>query len=374
LLVRELGIGGCERDLTRIAVGLDRSRFEPHVASFRPDGLRTAELNAAAVPILHLRVESLISRAGLAAAWQMIRYIRRNNIQLVHALDVPMDIFAIPVAWAFRVAAISSQLSYRNDLYTRLERFLLPIIDWMSDRIVVNSRAVEKHLIETGIRADRLYVAHNGVDTRMFHPAPVVRPQRLRDASLVIGAVCALRAEKRLDVLVEAFAKVCRLRTGMKLAIVGSGSELAKLEGLSDRLGIRDACHFEPARTEVVSWMRSMDIFVLSSSLESFPNALLEAMACGCAPVGSRVGGVPELISHGENGLLFESGNVADLGDQLALLATDDARRHDLGLRACETARTKFSMEINLRRVERLYESVLERRGRLMMSPSSASE
>ena len=360
-MVRELGIGGCERDLTKLAVGLDRSRFEPHVASFRPEGLRTAELNRAGVPILHLRVQSLLSRAGFLAAWQMGKYIREHQIQVVHALDIPMDIFGIPVAWLFRVPVIlSSQLSYRDELYTRLERLLLPVTDWMSDRVVVNSKAVAQHLLEKGVRPERLYVSHNGVDTRIFHPAPGPRPAALRDASVVIGSVCALRSEKRLDLLIRAFAKVCSLRPGMKLAIVGSGGELAGLEVLSESLGIQSSCHFEPARPDVVDWMRAMDVFVLSSSVESFPNALLEAMACGCAPIGSRVGGVPELIADGKSGLLFESGNAADLADKLAQLIQNEELRAALGRQAANRAQTEFSVKFNIARAECLYESLLE--------------
>jgi glycosyltransferase involved in cell wall biosynthesis len=285
-----------------------------------------------------------------------------------------MDIFGIPVAWLFRVPVIlSSQLSYRDALYTRGERFLLPVTDWMSDRVVVNSKAVEQHLVEKGIRAERLYVSHNGVDISVFHPAPVARPAALRDASLVIGSVCALRSEKRLDILVEAFAKVCGLRPGMKLAILGSGGGLARIEALSESLGIRSSCHFEPARPDVVDWMRAMDVFVLSSSVESFPNALLEAMACGCAVIGSQVGGVPELITDGKTGLLFESGNAAALADRLSRLIQADELRAELGRQASNRARTEFSVQLNIARAEHLYESLLERKGRLKMSPSSAS-
>jgi L-malate glycosyltransferase len=363
LMVRELGIGGCERDMTKLALALDRSRFEPHVACFRPQGLRTAELTDAGVPILHLVVPAFLSRAAVSAAWRMRQYIRRNRIQLIHAFDVPTDIFGLPVAWASRTPVlISSQLSYRDRMYTRFERLLLSATDRLADRIVVNSEAVERHLIEQGIRPERLYVSHNGVDTRTFFPAPRPRPPGLDGASLVIGSVCALRPEKRIDLLVKAFARVRPLQPDMKLAIVGSGRELPDLEQLSESLQVRADCHFEPARPDVADWMRSIDIFVLSSSIESFPNALLEAMACGCAVIGSRVGGVPELIAHEENGLLFEPGNAGDLADSIGRLIRDPALRARLASAAAETARTQFPIERNVERAEALYQSLLERR------------
>ena len=73
---------------------------------------------------------------------------------------------------------------------------------------------------------------------------------------------------------------------------------LEPLEKQSRDLSIRDDCTFEPAQSDVAPWFQRMDIFVIPSRTESFPNALLEAMACGCAPVGSSVGGIPELIDH----------------------------------------------------------------------------
>jgi len=360
LMVRELGIGGCERDLTKIAVGIDRSRFEPHVATFRPKGLRRAELEQAGVPILHLDVPSFMSRSAISAAWHMGMYIRRHRIQLVHALDVSTDLFGVPVAWLFRVPGIiSSQLSYRDNLYSRLEHLLLPVTDRMSDRVLVNSNAVKEHLVGLGVRRELLYLAHNGVDTRVFHPEPGQSRRAFEDdASLVIGTVCALRPEKRLDTLIAAFAKVHELKPGLRLIIVGSGGELPKLQELSERLGIRSQCHFEPALPEVADWMRSIDVFVLTSTVESFPNALLEAMACGCAPVGSAVGGVPELISHNSNGLLFESGNVSELVDRLTTLIQNREMLRELGRRACHTAQAQFSIEHHLRRIEGLYESL----------------
>src|SRR5688572_17671595 len=102
LMVRELGIGGCERDLTKIAIGLDRRYFEPHVAAFHTEGLRTGDLRAAGIPILHLPVRSFQSPSAVAGARLMGGYIRRHRIQLVHSYDVPMTVFGVPVARLYR--------------------------------------------------------------------------------------------------------------------------------------------------------------------------------------------------------------------------------------------------------------------------------
>ena len=112
---------------------------------------------------------------------------------------------------------------------------------------------------------------------------------------MVIGIVCALREEKGLALLVEAFAGPPGTR-GNKLVIVGQGPMRAQLEALRERLDLQNEMLLAPATNEVAQWMRSIDIFVQASTFESFSNALLEATACGCCVIGSRVGGTPELI------------------------------------------------------------------------------
>jgi glycosyltransferase involved in cell wall biosynthesis len=128
-------------------------------------------------------------------------------------------------------------------------------------------------------------------------------------------------------------------------------------------LGIQDFCQFEPSQSDVAPWLRRIDIFVTPSRTESFPNALLEAMACGCAPIGSNVGGIPELIDHGRTGLLFEPGSPEDLAVQLEQLIASDALRQSFAAAAAERARTRFSMQINVQTNQAIYREIIETKG-----------
>src|SRR5882757_10038831 len=102
LLARELGLGGTERQLAETALALDRAQFEPHVGCFTGGGFRAHDLREAGVPILELGVRSLVSASALAGACRMGRYLAQHRIRLVHAFDVPLDLFAVPVARFFR--------------------------------------------------------------------------------------------------------------------------------------------------------------------------------------------------------------------------------------------------------------------------------
>ncbi len=85
---------------------------------------------------------------------------------------------------------------------------------------------------------------------------------------------------------------------------------LGDLRSQAEARGLAGDCTFVPATGQVAEWLQAIDIFVLPSRSEALSNSLLEAMACGCCPVASRVGGNLELIRHGENGMLFEAGDV----------------------------------------------------------------
>ncbi len=360
LIVRQLHYGGCERDLSKIAIGLDRKQFEVHVGCFDPEGMRRREIESAGLPVVVFPVKSFASPSILHAGRVFGDYVRRHRIRLVHAYDYPGTMFAVPVGKFYGVpAVVSSQLSHR-DLREARERWILRTCDRLSDMIVVNCKAMERHMIEDeGVPQKRLGLCYNGVDTGVFHARERRRPEALAGAGVVIGALCVLRPEKGIHLLIEAFARVHAVEASARLVIVGGGPLLATLRSQSDALGLGDSCRFEPATGAVAEWFRAMDIFALPSSSEAFSNALLEAMACGCAPVGSRVGGTPELIKDGETGFLFEAGSVDGLAEKLAILVKDAALRQRVSEAAAAFASQTFPLERAVATMGGLYQRLL---------------
>ena len=362
LTVRELNLGGIERDITQIAMKIDRSRFEPHVASYQAEGIRFEELSRAGVPYLHVPFTSLKSPSALFAAMRVRKYIRKHGIRLVHSYDTTA-VFITPIARALRVPAIlSSTLGSRELLDPRGHR-RLRWTDKIVDGVVVNCEAMRRHMIEDEhVPADRIELCYNGVDTSVFFPEAVRKPHPGADGSFVVGAVCVLRPEKNLDLLLEAFARVRHLKPGMKLRIVGSGSELPKLEDNCRRLELQEDCEFVPATTSVPQFLRDFDIYVSCSRSEAFSNTILEAMACGCCVIGSRVGGTPELIGEEERGLLFHPGDAGDLAAKLTTLIQSESLRRIFGTRAAKFARESLSIEVASKRMAEIYETMLRRK------------
>jgi len=181
----------------------------------------------------------------------------------------------------------------------------------------------------------------------------------LRDAGLVIGSVSVLRPVKSVCTLVSAFARIKDLRPGLKLAIVGSGQMREEIENQVRDLGISDQCVLHPSTPEVAPWLHAIDVFVLPSTSEALSNSLMEAMACGCAAVASNVGGNPELVRHGETGLLFAPGDAEDLARQLTTMLTSDELRNRLASAGSAWVAKNLSREAAMQCMEGIYRQYL---------------
>ena len=169
LMVRELGIGGSERQLVETALCLQGSRFVPHVGCFRPNGLRTQDLVQAGIPILHLPIQSFRSRGALKGAQQLVQYIRDQHIQIVHSFDAPLNIFAAPVVRLAAAAYVITSQRGDRDLTGRAMKWLLRVTDRMTDAVVVNCKWMRRYLLEQeGVAKSKVRLCYNAVDTERY--------------------------------------------------------------------------------------------------------------------------------------------------------------------------------------------------------------
>jgi glycosyltransferase involved in cell wall biosynthesis len=136
---------------------------------------------------------------------------------------------------------------------------------------------------------------------------------------------------------------------------------LPQLRQNAQAAGLGEDCAFTPATANAAASMRAIDIFVLPSRSEALSNSLLEAMASGCCPVASRVGGNIELIRHGENGMLFEAGDVHQLSGALETLLEHPMLRRRLAGMARLTAEG-FSIQASAERMGEIYSALIAAR------------
>jgi len=355
LMTRSLDLGGSERQVAEVAMSLDQRQFRPSVACFDGRGVRADDLRRAGIPVIEFTVRSFGSPRTAALAWQFMSWVRRQGVALVHPFDVPTVLFGVPLARLARAPIVLSSQRGDRRLFSRGAQRALGATDRLAHGIVVNSNYIRR-VLETEFRvpAARIHTCLNGLDTTIFHPGDRARPA---GGGLVVGIVAALRSEKSIETLIEAFARLGdRSHT---LVIVGDGPCKEPLQALARRLGVLERTTFTAAAVDVTSWYRRIDVFVLPSINESFSNSLMEAMACGCAVLASNVGGNPELVVHGDNGLIFEPGDAAGLAVELEAVLGNAALRHRLAAAATRTIEDGYTRERSAQRFGELYGRML---------------
>jgi len=323
------------------------------VAVMRPGGIREAELHSAGVPVHVFPCRSFLT--GLPAQWWKLGRFLRHRFEVVHSFDMPSNILAVPAARAAGVPMVLSSQRAHRELAPPWMRPLLRLTDRLSHGVVVYCRFVEDHLArEEGVGRLKIHLIYNGLEGASFQPAGPRAAVPFPPDSLVVGCVCALREEKGLPVLLEAFARLTDTRA--RLLIVGSGPLRMPLEEQARRLNITSRIHFEPSVPDTAPWLRAIDIFVLPSRSEAFSNSIMEAMACGAVVVASRVGGNPELVSEDESrGLLFERDSSEELAAQIGRLAEDPERRAGMAAQAAEWVVRELDVSQMCRRLAGLY-------------------
>ena len=193
-----------------------------------------------------------------------------------------------------------------------------------ADRVIVPSRYLARWVAGWGVPKDKLVVIYNAVEpVDRVKPLPV--PLKTPVKAITVGRLVPW---KRVDGLIEALREIPELG----LVIVGDGPERPRLERIVQELCISDRVYFagQRSKTETSSLMAACDFFVLNSTYEGHPHAVLEAMALGLPVVATAVGGTPEVVRDGETGVLVP-GRYGALGASLSALARDPALRRRLG-------------------------------------------
>jgi sugar transferase (PEP-CTERM/EpsH1 system associated) len=250
-----------------------------------------------------------------------------------------------------------------NKKHNFLRRRLAPFID----RYIPVSDDLHRWLDQVvGIPAAKNQLIKNGVDTARFQPrqdARTAAPWKPDD--IVIGAVARVQDVKNHRNLVAAFAllreRLPALRERLRLSIIGDGPLFGAISAQVAQAGLQDVVWLPGARADVAELLHGFDIFALPSLAEGTPVSLLEAMACGLPSVCSRVGGIPEVVTHDVHGLLVPV-EVEALADALARYAQDPALASRHGAAARARIEEKYSMAAMLDAYMALYDSLYARK------------
>lgn len=368
-------IGGTELATLRIAQALSGGQFR-HVAFclddaapvrdlFRASGFETARY--AAVPPSYRH-----PKAFLRNSYGLAREFKRRNVSVVHCSDLLAGFYA---GLAGRLAGLPILCHVRcafEEISRRDRSFLWPI----SKFAFVSRDAWEK--FGHNVAARRGVVVYDGLDAGARDAdagAEVRREFRIDGDVKIVGMVARVAPAKDYATLARAARRVAESGARVRFMIVGDHSGTADYRAHYEEVkrvladcGVADSFIFTGFREDVARLVAAMDVFVLSTHREGLPLVILEAMAQGVPVVATAVGGVPEVVRHGETGLLHAHGDDDDLAAQLASLLRDEARADELGEAGRRFVRTNFNREQFAGNMEQLYRELLR------LGPARAGE
>jgi glycosyltransferase involved in cell wall biosynthesis len=361
LVDRAAAVGGGERLACQVAARLDPARFESVLCATRPsDPDVVAALRADGVRVLELDRRS---RASLAPWLRLVRFLRQERVDVLHAHKFGSNVWGAAVASVARVPvfiAHEHSWSFADDRSRlALNRHL---VGRVADAVVAVSELDRQRLAATGFDPARIVLQRNGVARPVDDAGSGSLRRELGAApdERLVGTVAGLRREKRVELLLEAVARLRAAGARARAVVIGDGPEEPRLRERARELGLADAA-FLGRRDDAAHLAGGLDVAVLCSDREGCPLALLEYMATGRPIVATRVGGVPELASDGVEALLVPPGDAPALAAAIGRLLADDALAAALGVAAARRQAEEFDLDAVVRGLEDLYERLLGR-------------
>jgi glycosyltransferase involved in cell wall biosynthesis len=367
LMTEPFGVGGVQSDILTLSEDLSSGGHEIFVAT--TPGVLLEELQSKGAR--HLNIDfAYKGAAGLMRAARGLREaIRQNTIELVAPQSVRSTIAsygalrAVPFGYRVpttgcRIPIVTTVHNIHNPIHFR---YAGHILQRCADYVIFESHYERNRLLQSGLADSKSAVIHSGIDTDRFVPRSPdpelaarygLEPGRHR----IFGIVARLSEEKGHNYLLEAFAAVHQRRPDTRLMVIGDGPLLGVVRDQAKELGLSDVVVFTGMQRNIPDHLALLDVFVLSSTRESFPLAAREAMAAGKPVIAPRIGGCPEVVDNEVTGHLFESRNVSQLRDRMLDILKDDAFV-GMGQAARERVERLFSRRSWVEGDERIYRS-----------------
>ena len=375
-VVEGLGLSGKTKALVDLATGLDPARYRAEVAYFTDgDTVLAARLREHGIPLHEV---SCPDRLDFSTSGRLAQLMRSVRPSVVHCYNLramlygglaarmcgvrgtvgTLSAFACQVpdrTYAFLPQALATA-SRRNRLRNRVACGLMRYV------VAVAPSLGERFCRYNGVSRQKLRVVSYGANVEQVWQYGTDRVAAFRQQmgvdpdELLIGSVGRLVEQKDYPTQLRAFAEVARKAPRAKMAIAGDGPLRESLERQVADLGLRDRVLFLGHTDQVPIFLRSLDVFLLASKFEPLGIALLEAKAAGLPIVATRVNEIPDIVIHGQSGVLVPAETPGVMAEALLSLLEDRIRRGRLGQQALREAKEQHSLQAMLSSYEHLYD------------------
>ncbi|WP_312475799.1 N-acetyl-alpha-D-glucosaminyl L-malate synthase BshA [Neobacillus sp.] len=298
----------------------------------------------------------------IALASKMAEVANREKLDILHVH------YAIPHAVC---AILAKQMSHRDiKIVTTLHGTDITVLGYdpsltdaikfgieKSDIVTAVSNALVNQTYELINPDKQIETVYNFIDDRIYHKRDgrsLKAEFEIKDDEKVVIHVSNFRSVKRVQDVVKTFAKISATMPA-KLLLVGDGPEITLVCKLVRQLSIEDQVIFLGKQENLEELYSISDLMLLLSEKESFGLVALEAMACGVPCIGTNVGGIPEVILHGETGFICEVGDIEDISNKAIALLNNQHTHQQFSALSVETVRTKFKADKIVEQYEQIY-------------------
>lgn len=369
-LIAPTHFGGAEKVVLNLADSIDRSRFGIIVGSFInahfPKNEFVMRLKEKRIPNRTFWLRRTIDIDNIP---RLLEFINTRGVDIIHTHGYRSDIVGLLAAWISSrpiVATIHGfvPINSRLRLYGQADLMALRFFD----RVLPVSDHIGALLCRAGIRREKIVTIRNAVDVYpktmsgsgdLTPPALLSKPQ----GDLLIGIVGRLSPEKNIPGFLDVARRLAGKYDHLRFVVVGDGPERDGLEGLTISLKLDGKVRFTGFVEDMDQVYASLNILVISSTMEGIPLTALEAMRHGIPVVSTRVGGIPEIIEDGLNGLIVEAGNMEALCSAVESLVVDEEKRRMISRGARDRIARDFDRSSWIQKIEDCYASILEKRG-----------
>jgi len=306
----------------------------------------------------------------LALATRMAEVAEFHSLDLLHVhYAIPHSVSALLARQM--LAARGKHLPFITTLHgtditlVGLDRSYLPITEFginESDGVTAISSYLRDRTYQAFNITRDIEVIRNFVNCDFYTRDPELvakqRPRFAKPDEKIIVHLSNFRPVKRVTDVVEVFARIAPI-VPSRLLLIGDGPERSAAEFLAMKYNLTDRIDFLGKQENVNELLALADLMIMPSEMESFGLAALEAMACRVPAIATRVGGVPELIEHEVNGLLYEVGDITGMAAGALSLLTDPDRLEAMSAAARKTAQDKFCASRIIPHYEAYYEQVI---------------
>jgi glycosyltransferase involved in cell wall biosynthesis len=355
-------IGGTERMLVNLLSRIDRARFANVVCSLTGGGELTKRLQAHGFEAHTLNLSHPFQ---LARVRTLYRLMKSRHFDVIQTYGLRADtIGRILARWAgipFIISSIRSPDPWRRWYHILIDRATHPL----ANLFISNSEAGKKSRIEREkYPAEKIRLIYNGIpEPPQFSAEEKAALKKkfgvLDKASPVVAMVANLRIMKGHADVIHALPNLKNLLPDIIFLFAGRDDSSGSMERLAHNLGVTEQIRFLGYQPEPAEILTASDIFLLPSHWEGCPASLLEAMAMGRPCIAANVGGIPEIITDKQNGLLIQPHSPEAITEAVHFLATHHAEASRMGESARAAFLEHFTLERMISEYEELYSMVL---------------